>query len=125
MVLAEVFGVVALVGLVFALPLAGLVDVHRHPEWAWAGSGQNKRTWTVLMALSFVFFIPILSLVGVVSSGIYWVGRRKKVIAAEAAGQFLPSPSPAAWPPGWYPDPSGQTGARWWDGRTWTDQIRA
>lgn len=23
-------------------------------------------------------------------------------------------------PPGWYPDPSGQPGARWWDGHTWT-----
>ncbi|OSP43112.1 hypothetical protein B7767_11915, partial [Streptomyces sp. 13-12-16] len=31
-------------------------------------------------------------------------------------------------PPGWYPDP-GQTNEgpateRWWDGRTWTEQVR-
>lgn len=25
--------------------------------------------------------------------------------------------------PGWYPDPSGQPGFRWWDGRTWTQQT--
>ena len=26
-------------------------------------------------------------------------------------------------PPGWYPDPSGQHGTRWWDGVQWTDQV--
>lgn len=25
--------------------------------------------------------------------------------------------------PGWYPDPSGQPGYRWWDGRGWTQQT--
>ena len=24
-------------------------------------------------------------------------------------------------PPGWYLDPKGQTGHRWWDGRQWTE----
>lgn len=32
-------------------------------------------------------------------------------------------------PPGWYPDPGQAAGAppteRWWDGNTWTDQVRA
>jgi hypothetical protein len=25
---------------------------------------------------------------------------------------------------GWYPDPVGKHGARWWDGSTWTDRVR-
>ncbi|WIB60896.1 DUF2510 domain-containing protein [Curtobacterium sp. MCLR17_007] len=26
-------------------------------------------------------------------------------------------------PPGWYPDPSGRYGTRWWDGTQWTQQL--
>lgn len=26
-------------------------------------------------------------------------------------------------PPGWYPDPSGQHGTRWWDGAGWTQHV--
>lgn len=32
---------------------------------------------------------------------------------------LVPAP-PAAIPPGWYPDPSGQPGQRYWDGARWT-----
>ena len=28
-------------------------------------------------------------------------------------------------PPGWYPDPWGQPGQRWWDGATWTAHFAA
>jgi hypothetical protein len=36
------------------------------------------------------------------------------------------TPSGASGPPepGWYHDPSGANGARWWDGSTWTDETR-
>lgn len=26
-------------------------------------------------------------------------------------------------PPGWYPDPSGRPGTRWWDGGAWTEHV--
>jgi hypothetical protein len=26
-------------------------------------------------------------------------------------------------PPGWYPDPAGGAGQRWWDGYTWTESV--
>ncbi|ODR17477.1 hypothetical protein BHQ23_26260 [Mycobacterium gordonae] len=34
--------------------------------------------------------------------------------------QFMGQRPPAAIPPGWYPDPSGQPGQRYWDGAAWT-----
>jgi uncharacterized protein YxjI len=27
-------------------------------------------------------------------------------------------------PPGWYPDPAGGAGTRWWDGQTWTEHVQ-
>lgn len=33
--------------------------------------------------------------------------------------------SNSAPPPGWYPDPSGQHSARWWDGNTWTEHTQS
>ncbi len=27
-------------------------------------------------------------------------------------------------PAGWYPDPAGTPGTRWWDGRTWTEHVQ-
>src|SRR6478736_4160199 len=40
---------------------------------------------------------------------------------AMADTPFPPAELPEA---GWYPDPAGGDGTRWWDGKGWTDHIR-
>jgi Protein of unknown function (DUF2510) len=37
---------------------------------------------------------------------------------SDSTGNALPQP-------GWYPNPSGDPGYRWWDGRAWTEHVRA
>jgi hypothetical protein len=37
---------------------------------------------------------------------------------SDSNGNALPQP-------GWYPNPSGDPGYRWWDGRAWTEHVRA
>jgi hypothetical protein len=34
-------------------------------------------------------------------------------------------PATPAIPAGWYSDPAGSTGTRWWDGAGWTDHVQA
>jgi hypothetical protein len=41
------------------------------------------------------------------------------------SGEGTPHPSiPGSIPAGWYPDPAGGAGKRWWDGTTWTTNVR-
>jgi len=50
-------------------------------------------------------------------------GGMRPAAAAPAGGGAGAAP-PAGPPPGWYPDPSGQPGERYWSGQDWSDQTR-
>jgi hypothetical protein len=39
------------------------------------------------------------------------------------SGDIQPSVPPSI-PAGWYPDPAGGNGKRWWDGRSWTQNVQ-
>jgi hypothetical protein len=88
----------------------------------------RKILWLLLVILVNLLAIPSL---------IYWFNIRKRlkdVESAAALGHFGPGHMTyAGWEPvqnpnvsvgiapaGWYPDPSGQPGSRWWDGTQWT-----
>lgn len=43
---------------------------------------------------------------------------------SDESGALPPAPAPRpATPEGWYADPQGGTGLRWWDGTRWTDHV--
>jgi Protein of unknown function (DUF2510) len=110
----------------FAMLIVALIDIIRRPDWQWKLAGQEKVLWILLVILVNVFAIPAL---------IYWFRIRKKLIAvqdAAASGRFGPGhltyagwePTPPQMAPvGWYPDPTGQQGLRWWDGLRWTENT--
>jgi uncharacterized protein DUF2510 len=116
-------GIASLVMLIVAV-----VDIAKRPDWQWKLAGQEKILWLLLVILVNVFAIPSL---------IYWFNIRKKLILVEGAaatGAYGPGfvanaawapgampMSPAMAPPGWYPDSSGQSQMRWWDGARWTE----
>ena len=50
--------------------------------------------------------------------------RRLRSLAREPTeyrSSAMTQPPP---PPGWYPDPAGGAGARWWDGQGWTEHVQ-
>jgi Protein of unknown function (DUF2510) len=114
-----------------AMLVVALVDIVKRPDWQWRLSGQEKVLWLLLVILVNVLAIPSL---------IYWFRIRPKLMAVEqaaAAGQlgpgqvtysgwepiFTPSFHPGVAAAGWYPDPSGGSQFRWWDGTRWTEHT--
>jgi hypothetical protein len=127
MVFVEGLGLLALVGLVVVLPILGLRDASKRPSWVWEAAGESKSTWTALFVCSFVFFVPIVSLVGVAGTAVYWMSRRAKLVTTEANGK---PPEPQAFVdgiarPGWYPDPAAPDRLRWWNGQSWMGSTSA
>ncbi len=119
---------VAAVALAALIPIVwAIVDVVRRPAWQF--SAGRKVLWVATLAVGWVLVWPL----ALFSSLLYLfvIRRRFPSVAAkpsmatwdpyaEAAGGRPPELPPA----GWYPDPSGRPGARWWDGRGWSDLLR-
>ena len=109
---------VSIGGLVFWI--VALVDCVRRPEAVYRVAGTEKVTWVLIVALA-----------GWIGGLVYWFSQRARLEAIERSGVAAYAPTyvaphpgytagPTAAPPGWYSDPQGGRGFRWWDGRTWT-----
>jgi hypothetical protein len=128
--LSESGWILAVGGLAFAslIPIVwAIVDVLRRPGWQFPTS--RKVLWVGTLVVGWLVLWPM----ALVSSLLYLFLFRKRFPAiaakpsmatwdpyAEAAGG-RPAPLP---PAGWYPDPSGRPGERWWDGRGWSEHTR-
>jgi len=114
--------VAALIPIIWAI-----VDVVRRPAWQF--STGRKVMWVATLGVGWVIVPPIALL----SSLLYLFVLRRRLPAAVA------KPSMATWDPyataaggrppdlppaGWYPDPGGQPGQRWWDGKGWSAVVR-
>ena len=121
-----VLGAAALVSLV---PIVwAIVDVVRRPPWQF--STGRKVLWVGTLAVGFLIGLWPVALL---SALLYLFVFRKRLpvmtpgapmatwdpYAASAGGRPPPLP-----PAGWYADPSGQPGERWWDGRGWSEHVR-
>ena len=82
--------------------ILALVEVVRLPDWQFESARTSKTLWIVVIVL-----------VGAVGALIWWLAKRRDVLAAAQR-------APSAAPPGWYPEP-GTSQLRWWDGSQWTD----
>lgn len=47
---------------------------------------------------------------------------RRETASTQAANALVGQPTSGP-PPGWYPDPTGESGVRWWDGQEWTSTV--
>ncbi len=121
LLVAGLLGLVALVPIVWAV-----VDVLRRPTWQYPTS--RKVLWVATLVVGWVVLWPLALLVALLH--LLVVRKRLPPPTAPAVaqhGQVSPQPSvpPAAVPPaGWYPDPSGFSKERWWDGRGWSPHVR-
>jgi len=120
-----VFGGLALVALV---PIIwAIVDVVRRPPWQF--STARKVLWVVTLGVGWLLLWPM----ALVSAVLYlMVFRRRLPVAVARQPMATWDPyatvtavrAPPLPPAGWYSDPAGGPGERWWDGRGWTDQLR-
>lgn len=78
-----------------------IVEVARIPEHQYRAAATEKLTWVLIVILA-----------GFIGTIVWYVAKRRQVLAARGA---IPPP-----PAGWYPDPVSGT-MRWWDGHRWVD----
>lgn len=115
-----VLGLAALVPIVWAV-----VDVLRRPAWQYPTS--RKVLWVATLVVGWVVLWPLALMVAL----LHLLVVRKRlppggpatVQQAPVAVQ-VPVPQAPVPPAGWYPDPSGFSKERWWDGRGWSPHVR-
>lgn len=120
--------VVGILGLVALVPIVwALVDVVRRPAWQYPVS--RKVLWVATLVIGWVVLWPLALAVAL----LHLLVVRRRLPAAGAppiAPQVQVAPPPPPLPPsslppaGWYPDPSGFSKERWWDGRGWSPHVR-
>jgi hypothetical protein len=116
-----ILGLAALVPIVWAV-----VDVLRRPAWQYPTS--RKVLWVATLVIGWVVLWPLALTVALLH--LFVVRKRLPPAATPAVVQgpaVVPQPAapPAPVPPaGWYPDPSGFSKERWWDGRGWSPHVR-
>lgn len=86
--------------------------------------------WEARSAVDWTLDISILTAVGI-SASKPPTGQGRPDAAAQIlssndnlyrAAELMPTPQELP-PAGWYEDPTGEGGWRWWDGRTWTAHV--
>ncbi len=123
--LLDLYGLGALISLVPVL--WAMIDVLRRPPEVL--SGGRKVLWMVSLGLVWFIFWPL----ALFNSLFYlFVIRKRFATVAPALSNATwdpyapraPERQPDLPPAGWFADPSGRPGQRWWDGRGWTDLTR-
>ncbi len=75
-----------------------------------------------------IVFVAVGSVAAIGSLPGFWYLVRSRTRRNDQRAGAVPfihgQPSPTSPPPGWYPDPSGARGQRYWDGARWDPTAR-
>ncbi len=94
-----------------------------------AGDGEINATANKAGSSSSIVIVAIIGFAALVAAAVavpLLVARNKRAAATRGGhvdGDTVAPPDSAPVPAGWYPDPSGRGGQRYWDGVAWTEHL--